>query len=268
MQPSEPSENAPRRQRPRPNPRRIAVREVRQLSPRMRRITFGGDELAGFAWSGPAAHMKIVFPKPGETTVEYSPDGPRPSTMRTYTPRRFDPDARTLEVDFVLHGEGPASIWAAQAQAGQEVVMMGPARGYEVDPEAAWYVLAGDAAAIPAIETLLEAIPASARVDVFLEVGAEDERRTLPRAERSDVRWLVGGNGHGASGRPLFEALSAYSWPSSADGRIYVGCEADAMRRIRPVVVEASGLERARVVTRGYWRVGAVNHPDHDYATD
>ena len=34
------------------------------------------------------------------------------------------------------------------------------------------------------------------------------------------------------------------------------------------MIVEASGLDRKRIITRGYWRTGAVNHPDHDYALD
>ena len=62
----------------------------------MRRVTFGGSDLATFVWSGPAAHIKIIFPEPGlglDTVAMPEPDGPRASTMRTYTPRRFDPAA-------------------------------------------------------------------------------------------------------------------------------------------------------------------------------
>jgi hypothetical protein len=40
------------------------------------------------------------------------------------------------------------------------------------------------------------------------------------------------------------------------------------MRRIRSMLVASSGRAGERIVTRGYWRVGARNHPDHDYATD
>src|SRR5471032_2946429 len=91
----------------RSNPRRISVLSVKQLSPRMKRITFGGDDLATFVWSGPAAHIKIIFPEPGlgiNTVAIPDPDGPRPTTTRTYTPRRFDAAAQTLDVDFALHG--------------------------------------------------------------------------------------------------------------------------------------------------------------------
>jgi len=59
--------------------------------------------------------------------------GARPTT-RTYTPRRFDGAARELDVDFILHGEGPASAWAEQATLGQTLTIAGPGRSYAIDP--------------------------------------------------------------------------------------------------------------------------------------
>jgi NADPH-dependent ferric siderophore reductase len=244
----------------------VTVREVVRLSPQMRRVTFAGDDLATFAWSGPAAHLKIVFPEPGQTRVpDVTPDGPRPATMRTYTPRRFDPQTQQLEVDFVLHGHGPASAWAAQAAPGQELVLMGPGRGYAIDPDAAWHVLAVDDAALPALETLLEAIPSAAHVTAFVEVSSLDEMRPLPG--NADVRWLERGADPQRAGAALRAALETFAWPTGA-GRVYVGCEADAMRRIRTAILASSGLDRERITARGYWRIGERNHPDHDYATD
>jgi len=244
----------------------VTVAEVVQLSPRMRRVTLEGAELATFAWSGPAAHIKIVFPEPGSDRLpELTPDGPRPTTMRTYTPRRFDAATCRLEVDFVVHGHGPASSWAAQAAVGQPLIVMGPGRGYAVDPAADWYVLAGDAAALPAIETLLEAIPSDTPVSALIEVADAAEIRQLPG--RADVRWVVRAADLPPEMSALEAALAADAFPSG-DGRIYVGCEADAMRRIRSVLVASAGIDRERIVTRGYWKRGERNHPDHDYATD
>jgi NADPH-dependent ferric siderophore reductase len=256
--------------RPRSNPRRITVLTVQQLSPRMRRVTFGGSDLATFAWSGPAAHIKIIFPEPGlglDTVAVPEPDGPRPTTTRTYTPRRFDAAALTLDVDFVLHGDGPASTWAAQARVGQQLVMMGPGPGYQIDPDAPWYVLLADDAALPAIETILDAVPPGAGLTVLLEVPAADEQRSLPVPAAADVRWLVRGEDPQNAGNALLAALEGFAWPPG-EGRVYVGCEAAAMRRVRASIVESSGLDRKRIISRGYWRIGAVNHPDRDYAED
>jgi NADPH-dependent ferric siderophore reductase len=234
----------------------------------MRRVRFGGDSLAGTAWSGPAAHLKLIFPAPGLTEVaDPTPDGPRPTTMRTYTPRRIDTALPSLEVDFVLHGEGPASTWAEQAQVGQELIMMGPAPGHRVDPDAAWYVLIGDDSALPAIETLLEAIPSATPVSTFIEVVDTGEARPLPGAAGVEHRWLPRGADPQRAGSALLAALAAFRWPEGA-GRVYIGCEARAMRQIREQVIAASGLERRHVTGRGYWQLGEVNHPDRDFAED
>ncbi len=85
--------------------RMVQVSRVEPLSPHMRRITFAGDELEGFVSAAPDDHVKIFFP---------SPAGGEP-VMRDYTPRRFNAATRELVVEFVLHGTGPASAWAAQA---------------------------------------------------------------------------------------------------------------------------------------------------------
>jgi hypothetical protein len=41
-----------------------------------------------------------------------------------------------------------------------------------------------------------------------------------------------------------------------------------AVRRIRTTLLERGSVSADELVTRGYWRDGAVNHPDHDFGTD
>ena len=40
------------------------------------------------------------------------------------------------------------------------------------------------------------------------------------------------------------------------------------MRRIRIHLLQELGLDPATIVTRGYWKLGAVDYTDHDYGTD
>jgi NADPH-dependent ferric siderophore reductase len=143
---------------------------------------------------------------------------------------------------------------------------MGPARSYEVDAAADWYVILGDDAALPAIETILEALPKTTRTTVLIEVTGKDEERPLAGPGQTDVRWLVRGAG-AEPGSALLTGLRGFDWPTG-EGRVYAGCEATALRTLRTAILESSGLDKSRVVARGYWRVGAVNHPDHDYVTD
>ena len=40
------------------------------------------------------------------------------------------------------------------------------------------------------------------------------------------------------------------------------------MRRIRQLLIDELELPRSQVVGRGYWKIGGVNHPDHDDGDD
>ncbi len=255
--------------RPRPTPRRIEVLEIQPLSPHMARITFGGADLAGFEWRGPAGHLKLTVPDDGQHEAPMpQEDGPRSALMRTYTPRGFDAKALTLDVDFVLHAHGPAGRWASRAQVGDRLVLMGPAPGYRIDTGADWFVLAGDDTALPAIETILAELPARARALVFVEVVDGGEARELRSPARVDVQWVVRPGEPAPPGQALDAALRALPALPPGPGRIYVGCESTAMRRIRDFWVKERGVQVRNVVARGYWKQGNPNHPDRDYADE
>lgn len=264
--PQQESSPAPARKR-RP-PRRVEVSHIAVLSPAMRRITLKGAELEGFAPAGPASYIKLIFPEPGQTEpTRPLPDGPRAVSMRTYTPLAMRPEAQEVDVDFVLHGEGPASTWAAQASVGQVLFLMGPGPGYTLDPAATQHLLIADDSALPAVETILAALPASAHAQVLLEVISDAEQRPLHSAAQLDVRWLARGTDHRAAGHALEKALGAFA-PIGPETRIYLACEAAAMRRIRQLLITALGVNRSQIVGRGYWKLDVVNHPDHDYGED
>lgn len=234
----------------------------------MRRITLTGAELEGFAPAGPASYLKLIFPEPGQTEpTRPLPDGPRAVSMRTYTPLAVRPETLEVDVDFVLHGEGPASTWAAQAKLGQVLFLMGPGPGYTLDAEATQHLLIADDSALPAVETILAALPASASARVLLEVISAAEERPLHSAAQLEVTWLPRGSNHRAAGLPLEQALR--SLPAiAADARIYLACEAAAMRRLRKLLTDELGIPRNQIVGRGYWKLDEVNHPDHDYGDD
>lgn len=254
----------PRKRRP---PRQVEVTNVQVLSPAMRRITLKGAELEGFAPELPASYIKLIFPEPGQTEPERPlPDAPRPKSMRTYTPLAVRPDVHEVDVDFVLHGEGPASTWAAQARVGNVLFLMGPGPGYALDKTSAEHLLIADDSALPAVENILAELPASARVQLLVEVISADEERALKSAATVTAQWLPRGTDHRSAGVPLEKALRSLAIPSGA--RIYLACEAAAMRRIRKLLTDELGIDRKNIVGRGYWKLDTINHPDHDYGED
>ena len=259
---------APRKRRP---PRRVEVSRVQVLSPAMRRITLRGDELEGFEPTAPASYLKLIFPEPGQSEpARPLPDAPRPTAMRTYPPLAIRPALHEVDVDFVLHGVGPASTWAAQAQIGQVLYLMGPGPGYAVDTSARQHLLLADDSALPAVETILATLPASADVQVLLEVISASEERPLTSPATLKVQWLPRGTDHRSAGQPLEKAVLALhaAQPIVSGTKIYLACEAAAMRRIRKLLTEQLGIERSHIVGRGYWKLDTVNHPDHDYGED
>jgi NADPH-dependent ferric siderophore reductase len=251
------------------------VEHVERLTPRMTRVTLGGGDLAAFTWPGPASHLKVLLPKPGESDITLPEPGPdglarfdpanRPIS-RTYTPRRFDPATGHLDIDFVLHGEGPASTWAEQVTPGQRLAVSQPRRRYDIDPAIDWQLLAGDESALPAIATLLEARPTHVPVTVFVDVHDGKDEIDLATDASVTIHWL-----HRATERQAGELLEAAirDWHQPAgDGHVWIACEAAAVRRVRRHLLQERDLSHDALITRGYWRAGAPDHPDHDYGDD
>ena len=263
----------PGRPRHRPAPRPVEVVGVERLGPRMISVSFGGERLEGFPVPAPTAHIKLFLPdEHGQLALPAAgPDGlqqpqARP-IMRTYTPRRYNPATNILEVQFVLHGDGPASRWAAQATPGDRAAVGGPGGRFSLGPEATRWWIAGDESALPAIATLLDALPDDAQAQVHLEVDGPDDQIAVPARPGIGIRWHLRADPHGSHcGTELIRA-ARLTGPGPAD-RVWVACEAGVVRQIRTYLLAERSLPRDRVTTRGYWRLGEANHPDHDYGED
>ncbi|MFB6898336.1 siderophore-interacting protein [Streptomyces hydrogenans] len=251
-------------------PRQVEVVEVRPLTSRMVAVLFAGDALAGFTEPAPTAHIKLFLPDAEGDVARpvVAPDGRlewpdgRP-TMRTYTPRRFDAEAGTLEVWFVLHGDGPAARWAAQARPGCRAAIGGPGGRFAVDPTASSWWIGGDESALPAIATLLEALPDDATGRVHLEAEGAEPRIGLPAPAGVEVTW------HDRVGEPGAALVHALRRAGLGDDtHVWIACEASAVRKARSYLLDDRMLPRPQVTTRGYWRVGEADHPDHDHGED
>jgi NADPH-dependent ferric siderophore reductase len=260
----------PRRRKP---PALARVVSVSAVTPRLISVLVTGDELDGFADAVPTAHMKVFLPAEGEDAPSLpahgadgtliAADGPAP-VVRTYTPRRYDPATGTLEIQFLLHGTGPASAWAQRAKPGDRLGVRGPGGRFSLEPAVDSWWLAADESALPALGTLLEALPDTAAADVHIEVDGPDDELELTAPAKTTITWHQ--RRPGAYGSELAAAARAASIPDGA--RVWVACEAAAMRDIRRHFLAERRLPAASLVTRGYWRVGEQNHPDHDYGED
>ncbi|HSM01871.1 MAG TPA: siderophore-interacting protein [Acidimicrobiia bacterium] len=234
--------------------RRVAVVRAIDLSPHLRRITFGGPELEGLEVTQPAASVRLLLPSTGATELVMPrwsgnefllPDDLRP-LIRTFTPRLLRTDPWELDLDIVLHGDEGASGWALSCGQGDPAAISGTGRGYDIDPTADPLHLFGDEAAIPAIGQLIEWSDVPIRAAI--EVARPDARIDLPGI----VSWhdLAPGD---APGTALVAAVASASIGERA--RVWAAGEAAAMHRIRTLLAER-GIERRRATVRGYWKQG------------
>jgi NADPH-dependent ferric siderophore reductase len=257
-----------RRVRREPPPfRRVEVRATEQLTPRLRRVTLGGPELAGFAVDEPAASVRLLVPSPGTGELVLPawsgnefllPDGRRP-VIRTFTPGRVDPERLELDLDVVLHGEGSVSTWAASAAPGAAAAVSGPGRGYVVDPDVRSFLVAGDESALPAIVQLLEVLPRPASVDVHVEVADRDAVLPLPDHPNATVEWHTRSDG-ARPGDAFVAAVTAR--PIDPSARVWVAGEAAAVQRVRRHLFEEIDFPRRHATVRGYWKYGRAGGPE------
>jgi len=234
--------------------RRVQVLSTRRLSPNIVSITFGGSELSDFASVGFDDHLKLMLPVPGPNGPELPAGAARP-VMRDYTPRRFDTQACELDIEFALHGDGPAASWAAQAQPGQTVGLGGPRGSFVVPLAFDWYLMIGDETALPAIARRLQEFPAGTKAVVVLAVDPADQR-PLDTAADVALHWVS------PEREALLKAVTDLTLPSG-DGHAWAAGEAGAMAKVREVLIDHHGVARQHCRCSAYWKAGTSNHHEN-----
>lgn len=262
----------PRRVRHELRFRKLQVQEVQRITPHLIRVTLSGDELAGFTSPGFDDHAKIFFPDAKTDALivpSVSPDGPvwpggQKPAMRDYTPRRYDAEAGTLEIDFALHDAGPATQWAEAAKPGDMLGVGGPRGSFIIPTAFDWHLLIGDDTALPAISRRLAELPPDARVVVLAEIDNAADEIAFESPADLDLRWVHRGGAEPGAGTPLLDALRQLKLPDG-DFHAWVACESTAAKALRAHLVGERGANPKWVKAAGYWRLGAsATHDTHD----
>jgi NADPH-dependent ferric siderophore reductase len=197
----------------------------------------------------------VAYPEPFDMGVirETMPRGSWP-VVRTYTIRRWLPEAGEMWVDFVVHGDaGVAGPWAMRARPGDPFRFMGPGGGYAPSPDAGWHLLAADESALPAVAAALEAMPAGAPVRAFIEVADAAEEQKLETPADAEITWLH--RGDRTVGEALVEAVRGYAFPA---GRLhaFVHGEAAFVKELRRYLRVDRAVPLDQLSISGYWRRG------------
>jgi len=239
----------------------LQVIEVVNLAPTMRRLRVGsaeGGALAGFSFEA-GQDLMIDVARQDERTVR-----------RRYTIRRFDPDRQLLDLDFVLHGDGPAAQWATRAVPGTSFEAIGPRGKVSLDPVATWHLFVGDETFVPAVGAMLDALPEGSRAVALLEVDSAADARSFGDDLRSGdgiAVQFVERAGHPA-GRALalLDAFDVVDFPPESR-HAYVAGEHHVVGDIRKQLAE-KGFAPNEVSPKAYWRLGQANAEHGEPAGD
>lgn len=244
--------------------RTIEVLHTERLTPHMQRIVFGGEALRGFHSAAPDDHVKLFLPNSlgelvpptlGPNGPEYPP-GREPSPSRDYTPRHHDAARNELTIDFVLHGVGPATRWAAQASAGQSIGIGGPRGSFLVAGDYARYVLVGDESALPAIGRWLDEAAEDTCVRVLAEIPDDDDRQPLTSRSSHQIDWLSRQQSDAAGSDLLEQALRTL--PEQPHDTFYwIAAESQRARAMRQYLSLERGVPKESIRATGYWKSAA-----------
>ncbi|WMT86332.1 siderophore-interacting protein [Pelagibacterium sp. 26DY04] len=240
-----------------------------RITPKMARITLQSDEFSSFVSLGYDDHCKLFFAEPGVSEFPAPvrgenglifPDGQRPES-RDYTPRFYDNTARTLTLDFVLHGDGPASSWAQGAKPGDMIGVGGPRGSFVLRGDFDWYLLVGDETALPAIARRLEELPREARAIALIEVADTSEIQTIDAPAGADIKWVSREGGEPGDPSLLLAAVEMIDVPEG-EGYIFVAGESAMSKAVRKYFVEERGHDPDWIKAAGYWQAGTQDFDD------
>lgn len=240
--------------------RLLTVKKRRELGPDMVRITLTGSDLEGFYTPGFDDHVKLIFPDPGHKELRLPqmgergmvfPAGQEKPPIRDYTPREFREQEQEMDIDFVVHGEGPACQWAMQAKEGDRLGVAGPRGSFLVSKDLDWQILIGDETAVPAMARRVHELPASVQVQVYVLVRNLLTIGTMEAPDHVTVNWIP--SAAGLDG--VLDALRAAP-ELSGKGYVWIAAEYAVAKSLREYWVQERGLDKGAIRASSYWRLG------------
>ncbi|TXC68004.1 siderophore-interacting protein [Sphingomonas ginsenosidivorax] len=220
------------------------VKRIVDVTPRMRRVTLGGEDLAHFARDRPGQWVKLFF--------DNGADG------RAFSIGAWRPEECEMDVNFVVHGHGLAGRWLETAKVGSIVQIAGPRSNFSHIPGKQLFLL-GDETAISAISAILEGMQQAERTVVVLEASTPEAVQPLPAYDGAQVSWII-------SDRQPGVLLAEYAKTLTVNpdtSQVWVACEATAARELR-CAFGRIGFDRSALHVSGYWKCGEIEHVDQD----
>ncbi|BBG01156.1 MULTISPECIES: SIP domain-containing protein [Pseudonocardia] len=217
-------------------PLTTTVLRIEQLTPRMVRVTLD-DRAARFAGARPGAYALLRADGIAEA---------RPVTVHPH------PASGEVDVDLVVHDQGPLGRWAGGVRRGAEVLLDGPHGVPELPGGPAdWTLLVADHPAQPALAARVAALGAADRAVVVAVVPDAAEEQLLPTAADLTTVFV-----HTGDVEPVLRAVRA-AVPGTGRGRAWLAGERHRVHALGEALAALPALA-GRCVAEPYGAVPAV----------
>ncbi|MCK6265057.1 siderophore-interacting protein [Vibrio sp. ZSDE26] len=235
-----------------PSPTALTVVQSEQISPNMRRITLHDNALAHLPENCEGNYIKLLFNSRGGTDLSTMSEDERP-VMRTYTIRRYSPELRTIEVDFVNHITqdlqcGFAARWAMNTKAGDTISVVGPGTIQDISTEVDWFFMVADMSALPALSAKIKKLPIGARGYAVIKIIEKGDIQPLKVPDNFQVIWLTGDES-------LVSNVTSLPWLEGTPS-VWTACEFDSMRVLRDYFRNEKEVKRENIYISSYWKKG------------
>lgn len=251
----------------------LEVKRTAQVSPHVRRITVGGEQLAALPDHGFDHWFRLFLPQEhGETSFDLPdrvdlrgylkylriPSATRPH-LRNYTVREFRPEQRELDIDVVVHGdEGIATRWATRTAPGDRIALLDQGTGFKIAAGATHHLLVSDETGMFALINILRDLPREATGHAYIEIPDAADAQPTAEPHGMTVHWLPRPAGMRPGALALETVLREWRKPAEPVSAYLVG-EQRLPTALRRWLVSDQGVPKSAIVFSGYWRLGTVH---------
>lgn len=245
----------------------LTLKEKQFITPHFIRIILTGENIETFKNTTIGDNNKIFIPPAGVNEIhfpEYDSEANKwiypaeevAPSIRTYTHRGIDLNKKELIIDFANHGEtGPASAWALNSKVGDVLGVAMRNERSELYPEVDFYLLVGDATAIPVLGAILETLPETAKGIAIIEVHGEEDKQDLFTKAAIDFQWIY--NPEPENGSKITDFVKKIELPENSKFA-YVATEFASVKEIRNYLRKEKSWTKEELYAYSYWKSGVA----------
>ena len=209
------------------------------------------DDVEEFSVDSYGQWVKLFLPREGDQKL----------VGRAYTICSYRDAAGELDLDFVLHSHGALSDWAASAQVGDRIDVAGPRSGFRISEATGHLLIGGDETALPAIRSIIEALPPTVEVDAFIEIPDVRDMQPISSQAALSLTWLPRSGPTAQPADALCNAMINADF-SDTESELWFAAEAQPVRIVRKHYLADRKISKSRVTVSGYWKRGVDDFRD------